>query len=88
LYTIFFQKIFKDFVEDLKFLFIFCFYRNNAESDPVLQNVTQLVNLLRQPGALPTANVAPPPTTSGDNAPISFSDLADALGDKMTEIMN
>lgn len=63
---------------------------NGAESDPVLQNVTQLVNLLRQPGALPPlgAQTVQFPAENLAENPISFSDLADALGDKMTENEN
>ena len=50
-----------------------------------MTNMNHLVNLLRQPGAIPSTRSEAVPVVPTEGPTLSFADLADALGDKMTE---
>ena len=57
----------------------------NGESESLMANMNHLVNLLRQPGAIPSTSSEAVPVVPTEGPTLSFADLADALGDKMTE---
>lgn len=59
--------------------------RSNGESESLMANMNHLVNLLRQPGAIPSTSSEAVPVVPTEGPTLSFADLADALGDKMTE---
>ena len=61
-------------------------FRNGDST--LMANMNQLVNLLRQPGAIPSHRPEESSVPPTEGPALSFADLADALGDKMAEQSN